>query len=228
MNTQDLDTLARTMYGEAEARNILDATAVAAVVLNRVKHKQWPNSVAAVCKQPWQFSCWNPGDPNRERIMNADSAWFEKCKDLAARVMTLSANGKFSDPTNGATHYYATYVKAPKWAKGHKPCYEVLHKRGAHKHIFFNDIDTPAPTTAREALNQKRPIKETRTVQGGTVAAGATIAGVAAENIEKLAPAVPLLQTIAEYAPWVMFVITLAAIGYIIYARIDDRAEGLR
>src|SRR4051794_15177463 len=84
---RDLDTMARTLYGEAEANNAADAKAIAWVIVNRADLPNWPDSVAQVCLQPWQFSCWNPGDPNRDRILNAKSTWFERCREIALGVL---------------------------------------------------------------------------------------------------------------------------------------------
>lgn len=220
----DQSILARTLYGEAEANNEADAVAIANVVLNRARHgKQWPSGVAAVCLQPWQFSCWNVNDPNRERILNASGEWFERCKQIAAEVMKSNI-----DPTNGATHYYATYIAAPKWAKGHRPCYTVTHKTG-DLHLFFNDIDTPAPVTARESLEQVKPLTTSATVksaQVGVVTTGAVTA--AAEAIRQFEPALPLAQMLAQYAPWGLVTLLLGVIAYMSWRRIDDRAQGLR
>ena len=50
--------------GEAEAKDIDDAQAIAHVIVNRMRLPNWPDSAAEVCLQPWQFSCWNKNDPN--------------------------------------------------------------------------------------------------------------------------------------------------------------------
>ena len=165
--TDDVDVLARTLYGEAEAWDREDAEAIAAVVMNRVRWRNWPSTVAAVCLQLMQFSCWNAGDPNRPRILavNAGEAWFEECRAIAQRAV----NGDLADITGGATHYIADYIRPPNWAKGHKPCF--VSGAGKYKHLFFNDIDTPPPSTAKDALDQARPLSATRTVKGA-VAAG--------------------------------------------------------
>lgn len=120
----DLDIFARTLYGESEPNNVLDAEAIAWVVLNRVDLPNWPDTVAEVCQQPWQFSTWNVGDPNRERILKARGDWFNRCREIAV----YAANGCFPDPTSRSTHYYATWVNEPRWAKGKTPVYEVAHR----------------------------------------------------------------------------------------------------
>jgi hypothetical protein len=74
----------------------------------------------------------------------------------------------------------------------------------------------------------EKPITQTRTIKGAQVAAGATALGVVAEAVEKIQPAMPLLQRIVEVAPWLLAVLTLAGIGYVVWARYDDRRRGLR
>lgn len=220
----DLDVLARTLYGEAESGNVDDAVAIAWVVMNRVHYAKWPDTVAGVCLQPWQFSCWNQNDPNRQRILNASGEWYEKCKEIAAAVIKTEGD----DPTDSATHYYATYVKKPKWAEGRTPCYSVPHKNG-HAHVFFNDIDTPPPSSAREALEQVRPLHKTRTIKAAqTGVATAGVLSVAAEAVNQLQPAIPLLQTLAQYAPWAIAVLLVSVIGYMAWQRIEARVAGDR
>ena len=73
-----------------------------------------------------------------------------------------------------------------------------------------------------------KPLTETRTVKGAQVAAGATALGVVAEAVDKIQPAIPLLQRVVEIAPWVLAVLAMAGIGYVVWARYDDRRKGLR
>lgn len=136
----DLEALTRTLFGEAEAHNVADAEAIASVVLNRVDLPNWPDTISHVCLQPSQFSCWNRGDPNLKRILTRRGPWYERCREIALRA----AQGEIPDPTHRSTHYYATYVPEPKWARGHTPVYRVKH-RGGSAHLFYNDIDCPAP-----------------------------------------------------------------------------------
>lgn len=74
----------------------------------------------------------------------------------------------------------------------------------------------------------EKPITQTRTMKGAQVAASATVLGVVAEAVDKVQPAIPLLQRVAEIAPWVLAVCALAGIGYVVWARYDDRRRGLR
>lgn len=143
-NVNDIQTLARTIYGEARSENRQGKIAVACVVLNRVKRKKmcgWHNvngfkvaTVAATCLKPWQFSCWNKNDPNRKIIIQVTDAnpKFAECLDIAQKV----CDGEIEDITKGATHYYNPKAcQQPNWAKGKTPCVVIGH------HIFFNNID---------------------------------------------------------------------------------------
>jgi threonine/homoserine/homoserine lactone efflux protein len=52
--------------------------------------------------------------------------------------------------------------------------------------------------------------------------------GLTAEAVRQVEPAIPLLQSLLQVAPWVIGAAALAGIAYMIWARIDDRRRGLR
>lgn len=221
----DIDALARTLFGEAEAGDIEDAQAIACVILNRVAYPNWPDTVREVCLQPWQFSCWNANDPNRARIIAAQPAgseWLTKCYAVAREAIA----GRLHDITNGATHYHTTYIKTPRWARGKSPVFET--PAGRYNHLFYNNIDTPPPQSAAEALEQERPITETRTMRAGKVAAGGTVVAGIAEAAQHIAPAAGIFRDVAQAAPWVALAIIAAGVGYMVWARLDDRRAGAR
>lgn len=221
---QDVEILARTLFGEARANDVEDAEAIACVVHNRVGYRNWPGTVGEVCLQPWQFSCWNSNDPNRARIMAADrqtSSWFDRCWGIAERSMS----GAVKDLTRTSTHYHTRAV-APRWSKGKTPVYET------QGHVFFNNIDTPAPSTAKDALESERPIKESRTIQGGVIAGGATVLSAVYESAgEVISGAVEAVGPLSAFVSsdavqYVLIGIALAGIAQVIYARLDDRRKG--
>jgi N-acetylmuramoyl-L-alanine amidase len=119
------DILARTIYGEARGEyaegGIAPLIAVGNVVMNRVRAKgRYGNSIVEVCRQPFQFSCWNEGDPNRKLLMRPEIAdpVFIICSEVAARV----ALGQWPDLTRGSDHYHAvTLPILPSWARNRKP-----------------------------------------------------------------------------------------------------------
>lgn len=134
-----VDVLARTLYGEARGESVRGKEAVAAVVVNRVARAEahggrwwWGGDVVSVCLKPWQFSAWNPGDPNRATILavTAENKTFASCLRIARRAVA----GTLADPTGGATHYHALTVHPP-WAWRHTPCAQIGN------HLFYDDVE---------------------------------------------------------------------------------------
>jgi spore germination cell wall hydrolase CwlJ-like protein len=133
ISDKDIDTMARTVWGEARGESLLGKAAVAHVILNRVKADKWyGKTIHGVCKKPYQFSCWNIGDPNREKMQAVDLG-DEHYRDCM--FVTIAAiKGWIPDPTKGSDHYCAKTV-SPKWSKGKKPARTI----GVHQ--FYNNIE---------------------------------------------------------------------------------------
>lgn len=107
--------LARTAWGEARGEGAIGMAAVLSVIMNRAKQPGWwGRTPVEVCLKPKQFSCWNPGDPNRHRIIEVDESdeLFRKAIMLEAAAL----NGTLKDPTGGATHYCVAGLH-PSWEK---------------------------------------------------------------------------------------------------------------
>lgn len=130
----DIDMLARTVWGEARGEKMLGKVAVAWTVRNRHAAGRWfsGDTIAETCRKPRQFSCWNPTDPNRVRILEVtlDDPDLQDCLFAAVAVVRDQA----PDPTRGATHYHAATIDAPGWARGHRSCAVI------GRHIFYNDV----------------------------------------------------------------------------------------
>ena len=98
----DLYLLAKLIRAEAEGEPYLGQVAVGAVVMNRVKSRQFPNTIYDVIYQPRQFSCL----PKLATIEpNADS--LRAARDALA--------GK--DPSRGALYYYNPKLASPEGAR---------------------------------------------------------------------------------------------------------------
>ncbi len=134
----EIDTLARTLWGEARGEGTAGMQAVAHVILNRVKVAQekgkywWGNNVIQVCQKPYQFSCWNRSDPNFRKLQALDERdlYFATALRIARRLLV----GVTDDLTLKATHYHAAGI-SPFWAKGEKPCAVIGN------HIFYAIVE---------------------------------------------------------------------------------------
>ncbi len=130
--TDPIDVLARTIWGEARGDGRAGMTAVANVVVNRVnKPGWWGHNIVQVCTAPWQFSCWNEGDPNRAKLLSVNGNDPQFVTALA--IADSAVEGTLADITEGADSYFADYIEAPAWAKqatfttqiGHQLFYKV-------------------------------------------------------------------------------------------------------
>jgi N-acetylmuramoyl-L-alanine amidase len=146
MTADQVDTLARTIYGEARGSGQGGMTAVACVVMNRCRvaqryvslhgkpHPEFGDGTPqSCCWVDEQFDCWNDDDPNVDIIENVTDAddVFQEAFDIA----TTAVGGSLADITSGATFYYAkTMPQPPYWAKGKTPCADIGGQ------LFFNDI----------------------------------------------------------------------------------------
>lgn len=135
---RNVDVLARTLFGEARGESLSGKEAVACVIMNRVQRGRdrggywWGDSITAVCQKPWQFSCWNENDPNREKILAMEPG--HKVFDTCVRIARRALSGCLEDATKGATHYHTKNVNPP-WSRGRPACVEIGH------HLFYNDIE---------------------------------------------------------------------------------------
>ncbi|WP_051249366.1 cell wall hydrolase [Inquilinus limosus] len=99
--------LAYAVYFEARGETRLGQLAVAQVVLNRLRHPAYPKTICSVIGDRGQFP-WTTGD-----LTIRDAARFRIAWSVALHMMA----GIFTDPTGGATHFYApARVAAPAWA----------------------------------------------------------------------------------------------------------------
>lgn len=132
MKEHDIDILARTIYGEARGEKTAGKKAVACVIMNRYKSKKWfaGKTIAETCQKPYQFSCWNKNDPNRQKIEKASMFELRECLTIAEKFV----NGEEKDFLCGACHYHTTNIK-PSWAEGKKADFMIGN------HLFYIGIE---------------------------------------------------------------------------------------
>ena len=99
----DADTylLARCIYAEARGESYTGQVAVGAVVLNRVRSRDFPNTIAGVIYQRHAFTAVSDGQINLEPNQTAISA----ARD--------AMNGW--DPTGGCLYYYNPVTATSEW-----------------------------------------------------------------------------------------------------------------
>jgi spore germination cell wall hydrolase CwlJ-like protein len=103
--------LARSIYWEARGEEAASTEAVASVVMNRLGHEGFPNTVCGVVKQgheqgSCQFSWWCDGRPDQA----TDDASYASAKEIARRALNL----QLTDRTGGALYFHHRGVR-PSW-----------------------------------------------------------------------------------------------------------------
>lgn len=121
---KQVQCLAENIYYESRGESLQGQIAVAKVTLTRVA-EGFAKTVCGVVKQGCQFEwvCRQPlSRPGGEPWMQA----------IGIAVLTINDGDRVEDPTNGATHFHATYIN---WQPGWKRVKDSVNKIG--NHIFY-------------------------------------------------------------------------------------------
>ena len=102
-STSDLQLMARAINGEARGEPYEGQVAVGAVILNRVKSSQFPNTIAGVIYQSGAFTAVADGQINVP--IEEGSSVYKAAKD--------AMNGW--DPTGGCIYYFNPDTATNKW-----------------------------------------------------------------------------------------------------------------
>ncbi len=102
-SASDVQLIARAVNGEARGEPYEGQVAVAAVILNRVRHSSFPNSISGVIYQPGAFTAVSDGQINVP--IAEGSTVYKACQD--------AMNGW--DPTGGAIYYFNPDTATSSW-----------------------------------------------------------------------------------------------------------------
>ena len=102
-NSSNVNLLARLIYGEARGEPYEGQVAVGAVILNRVKSSQFPNTIAGVIYQSGAFTAVSDGQINQP--IAEGSTVYKAAQD--------AKNGW--DPTGGCIYYFNPATATNKW-----------------------------------------------------------------------------------------------------------------
>ncbi|KXG45018.1 spore cortex-lytic enzyme [Tepidibacillus infernus] len=100
-SANDIRMMANAVYGEARGEPYVGQVAVAAVILNRVKHSSFPNTPSGVIFEPGAFTAVADGQ-----------IWLTPNK-TAEKAVRDALNGW--DPTGGAIYYFNPDTATSGW-----------------------------------------------------------------------------------------------------------------
>ena len=101
VGSSDYNLLARVISAEARGEPYNGQVAVGAVIMNRVKHPSFPDTISSVIYQKGAFDCMYDGQIN------------EPIAESAYRAAQEAMNG--SDPSGGAIYYYNPATATNSW-----------------------------------------------------------------------------------------------------------------
>lgn len=124
---QAIICLARSIYWEAKGEGNAGMEAVANVVMNRLGHKGFPNTICGVVKQgheqgACQFSWWCDG--------RSDVAEEEESYTGAKEIARKALNRQLTDRTGGALYFHQRKLN-PHWAA------EYIRTAEVGEHVFY-------------------------------------------------------------------------------------------
>jgi N-acetylmuramoyl-L-alanine amidase len=115
-NNSDINLLAKVISAEARGEPYEGQVAVGGVIMNRISHPSFPNTLAGVVYQKGAFTCMTDGQIN------------SAVTDSAYRAARDALNGL--DPSGGAIYYYNPATATNKWIRS-RPVIKTIGK-----HIF--------------------------------------------------------------------------------------------
>lgn len=101
INDQEMDLMARAVYSEARGEPHNGQVAIAAVIINRILHPLFPNTIRGVIFQPWQFTAVHDGQ-----------FWLEP-NQASYNAAKAALDGW--DPSGGAIYYYNPITATSRW-----------------------------------------------------------------------------------------------------------------
>ena len=147
--------MAQNIYYEARGESLKGKQAVGNVVLNRVDHKKYPNTVCGVVYQAKRYSWDNniviPGQcqfswycdgvkdepqlfyKSNGRVIEPNMRDWRISVQVAIKM--IERDIWYRDPTSGSTHYYNHNISTPSWSR----VYPVKTVIGNHTFLLRND-----------------------------------------------------------------------------------------
>lgn len=154
-----VDCLTQAIYYEAASEGVEGGRAVAQVVLNRVRHPAYPNTVCGVVYQGSSRSTGCQFTFTCDGSLLRQPAAYLWARSHAIAVEALA--GRVYAPVGYATHYHADYV-VPYWADSLEKMVQI------GRHIFYR---LRGSLGSAGAFNQRHPGVEPPPVSAGTSAA---------------------------------------------------------
>ena len=119
----EVKALATAIHHEARGESLAGKKAVANVIMNRVKHKEFPDTVNGVIAQRGQFQWY------RNKKLRAKTGYDKETEKIAKAVYSAHKAKRHADNTGGAIFFSSNGKRpAPKAVKPHRIGRHVFYK----------------------------------------------------------------------------------------------------
>lgn len=126
-DNKDVLCLATTIYKEAANQGLSGQVAVGSVVLNRVGHSSFPDTVCGVVKQKSQFSWYQGGKISK--YANLRDSRFGEAVVIAHSLLQAREEELYNGNVGRAMFFHADYV-SPQWKN-------VKRVKKIGNHVFY-------------------------------------------------------------------------------------------
>ena len=118
----EVKALATAIHNEARGESAAGKKAVAHVIMNRVKHKEFPDTVNGVIAQRGQFQWY------RNKKLRAKTGYDKETEKIARSVYSAHKAKKHADNTGGAIFFSSN---------GKRPAPRAVKPKRIGKHVFY-------------------------------------------------------------------------------------------
>ena len=121
--SSEVKALATAIHNEARGESVAGKKAVAHVIMNRVKHKEFPNTVNGVIAQRGQFQWY------RNKKLRSKTSYDKETEKIAQEVYLAHKAKHHVDSTRGAIFFSSNgKLPAPRAVKPHRIGRHVFYK----------------------------------------------------------------------------------------------------
>lgn len=148
-------------YHESRGETYEGMVAVAKVVLSRVAHPSFPNSVCRVVYQSSQFSWTEDGIPNNIRISKGKDGKDDSADKKALDLCQSAVDTAVKEGENGVVYYYNPALASPAWAKKMIPCGTIDN----HRFLVPQDSSCPAKLGVTGVVKPASTVQQKKTTK---------------------------------------------------------------
>lgn len=120
--SSEVKALATAIHNEARGESVAGKKAIAHVIMNRVKHKEFPNTVNGVIAQRGQFQWYH------NKKLRSKTGYDKETEKIAQEVYLAHKAKRHADSTGGAIFFSSN---------GKRPAPRAIKPHHIGKHMFY-------------------------------------------------------------------------------------------